>query len=214
MSLICMCNICGKTSQHGPITFNDGPMKLKVENYKGESYDIELKLKIQHSEDKETIQEAKNLSKISGMDDFKKIDDFMTKNKRIKHPAPHICVMCIRELTSKLVKEGQIDPKHDIDGSVPISFIPEGSLGGIKDSLIESDGVLYGNTEEHDTLADLIMKDLKSLSKYSNDDLPLTSNASEVENEFFDDDDISDIENEFFDDKDANDKLDENEEDS
>ena len=188
MSLICMCNICGKTESHGPITFNDGPISLQVENYKGELYNVDMKLSIQHDDDTKIVNKAKSISTITSNEDLDKIDEFTASNPKIKHPKPHICNACIRSLSNRVLTEGQIDPKYDIDSSVPISFIPGDSLKG-SGMITEKDGIMYGEDFNDDQLVDLIMEDLKKLARTQEE---IDKHNEKMEDTKDDEDDFSD----------------------
>ena len=103
MSFQLICDICGKDSGKGQAIFNMGAIELVVENFRGEEFNVFVNMEIKDKRDYDfveglKIKSAKELDKLAHDDDM------------VLHtPDPHVCIVCQRELASRVLREGVID---------------------------------------------------------------------------------------------------------
>jgi len=142
MSIQLVCDMCGKSDKHGPIVFNDGPLTLDVENFKGEKFEVKLTVDFKSQADNETISLAKNIAVIRDLKDVEKLTDLIKSRPMLKHPNPHICNVCTKELALTALKDGFRDPDCDIVQEKPLDFTPMGM--GANMQSFSNNGVLDG----------------------------------------------------------------------
>lgn len=152
MSIRLACDICGKDNHQYPeIIFNNGDIVLPIKNYKGEEYNVTVKLAIQSKEDKNTLDQAQGAAVLKGMEDLPKLQEIMNSKPVIKNPNPHICTVCTKISIVDAVQNGNIDPKNNITEEKEIQFAKPQSLDDYLKGADPSTRRSYSNPSPTDT---------------------------------------------------------------
>ena len=137
MSFQIVCDICGKDSGRGQSVFNMGSIELNVKNFKGREFKIFVHMEIKDKEDYDFVEslEHKSAEELHELT----FDEEMIINT----PDPHICIVCQRELTCKVLKEGIINKDDNATQEIKVtlsSFIlPQSKLDELNDFYNQED---------------------------------------------------------------------------
>ena len=116
MSFQIVCDICGKDSGRGKSVFNMGSIELNVTNFKGRKFKIFVHMEIKDQEDYDFVESL----------DHKSVEELheLTFDEEliINTPDPHICIVCQRELASKVLKEGRINKDDNVTQEIKVSL--------------------------------------------------------------------------------------------
>ncbi len=151
MSFQLVCDICGKDSGRGQAVFNMGSIELDVKNFKGQEFKIFVNMDIKNKEDYEFVESIKNKS-AEELHELTFDEDMV-----INTPDPHICILCQRELSSKVLREGIINKDDNVTQEIKVtlqSFIlPQAKLDELDDFYSQEDyGDEFDEDEEFDDI--------------------------------------------------------------
>ncbi len=145
MSFQLVCDICGKDSGRGQAIFNMGSIELEVKNFKGQEFKIFVNMEIKNKEDYDFVQSIKCKS-AEELHELTLEEDLV-----INTPDPHICILCQRELSSRVLKEGIINKDENVTQEIKVtlqSFIlPQSKLDELDDFYSQED---YGDDFDED----------------------------------------------------------------